>query len=80
MGISHPFPAQAHVNRSVYASYKYQLNLPGSVSGSYSRNLNHLWMLGSVVALWDAPYVEWYYPALAPGPCLTGGPPVSGPS
>ena len=56
----------AHVNRSVYASYKYQLNLPGSVSGSYSRNLNHLWMLGSVVALWDAPYVEWYYPALSP--------------
>ena len=57
----------AHANRSVYGAYQFQLNLPGSVSGSYSRNLNHLWLLGSAVALWDAPYVEWYYPALAEG-------------
>lgn len=56
-----------HVNKTTFASYKYQLNLPGSVSGSYSRNLNHLWMIGSVVVLWDAPYVEWYYPALEDG-------------
>ncbi|KAH8057643.1 hypothetical protein JL722_6731 [Aureococcus anophagefferens] len=57
----------AHANRSVYGAYQFQLNLPGSVSGSYSRNLNHLWLLGSAVALWDAPYVEWYYPALTAG-------------
>ena len=57
----------AHANRSVYGAYQFQLNLPGSVSGSYSRNLNHLWLLGSVIAMWDAPYVEWYYPALAEG-------------
>ena len=43
------------------------LNLPGSVSGSYSRNLNHLWFLGSVVASWESPAVEFYYPALTPG-------------
>ena len=50
-----------------FGRYAYQLNLPGSVSGSYSRNLNHLWAVGSVVALWDAAYVEFYYPALKEG-------------
>ncbi|KAJ1459043.1 hypothetical protein M885DRAFT_76304 [Pelagophyceae sp. CCMP2097] len=56
-----------HVDKTTFGNYRYQLNLPGSVSGSYSRNLNHLWMLGSAVVLWDAPYVEWYYPALKDG-------------
>mmetsp|Transcript_25513 Transcript_25513/g.87601 ORF Transcript_25513/g.87601 Transcript_25513/m.87601 type:complete len:210 (+) Transcript_25513:290-919(+) len=56
-----------HVDKTTFGNYRYQLNLPGSVSGSYSRNLNHLWMLGSAVVLWDAPYVEWYYPALRDG-------------
>ena len=37
------------------------------MSGSYSRNLNHLWFLGSVVASWESPAVEFYYPALTPG-------------
>ena len=36
-------------HREDYTSYKYVLNLPGSTSGSYSRNLNHLWSLDSVV-------------------------------
>jgi len=54
-----------YVPRDDFGRYQYLLNLPGSVSGSYSRNLNHLWLVGSVVALWDAPYVEFYYPALA---------------
>ena len=43
-----------HLTKSLYATYQYQLNLPGSVSGSYSRNLNHIWGVGSVVAMWDA--------------------------
>ena len=57
------------VGQDAYADYQVLLNLPGSWTGSYSRNLNHLWVLGAVVALWDAPptYVEWYSPALAPG-------------
>lgn len=56
-----------HIGKALYAKYKYQLNLPGSVSGSYSRNLNHLWSVGSAVLLWDAPFVEFYYPALSDG-------------
>mmetsp|Transcript_21217 Transcript_21217/g.68460 ORF Transcript_21217/g.68460 Transcript_21217/m.68460 type:complete len:220 (+) Transcript_21217:959-1618(+) len=50
-----------------YSSFEYVLNLPGKTSGSYSRNLNHLWALGSVVLLWDSPVVEFYYPALRAG-------------
>ena len=47
-----------------YSEFAFVLNLPGKTSGSYSRNLNHLWALGSVVFLWNSPVVEWYYPAL----------------
>jgi hypothetical protein len=54
-------------HREDYTKYKYVLNLPGSTSGSYSRNLNHLWSLDSVVMLWRGPVKEWYYPALAHG-------------
>ncbi len=50
-----------------YANYKYVLNLPGKTDGSYSRNLNHLWAVGSAVLLWDGPVVEWLYPALKHG-------------
>ena len=32
--------AGAHTHRENYTMYKYVLNLPGSTSGSYSRNLN----------------------------------------
>ena len=35
-----------------YSKYKYVLNLPGSTLGGYSRNLNHLWAIGSVVLQW----------------------------
>jgi len=59
--------ASGHVDRPDYARFRYVLNLPGRQSGSYSRNLNHLWFLGAVVLLFDAPYVEWYYPALKRG-------------
>ncbi|KAH8053080.1 hypothetical protein JL722_9746 [Aureococcus anophagefferens] len=50
-----------------FADYKFLLNLPGTISGSYSRHLNVLWALGAVVLLWDSPHVEWYYPALKDG-------------
>jgi len=56
-----------YVPRDDFGRYQYLLNLPGSVSGSYSRNLNHLWLVGSIVAMWDAPFVEFYYPALEEG-------------
>ncbi|KAJ8605657.1 hypothetical protein CTAYLR_000167 [Chrysophaeum taylorii] len=56
-----------YVKEKDYTNYKYVLNLPGSTTGSYSRNLNHLWMLGSVVFLWQNAHVEWYYPALQHG-------------
>ena len=62
-----PYVAKKHVPKSTFAQYKYQLNLPGSVSGSYSRNLNHLWLLGSVVLLWQGDFQEFYYPALEDG-------------
>lgn len=41
--------------------WSYQLNVP------FSWRLNLLWMLGSVVLLWDSAFVEWYYPALQHG-------------
>jgi hypothetical protein len=55
------------IYRENYTMYKYVLNLPGSTSGSYSRNLNHLWSLDSVVLLWRDGVKEWYYPALEHG-------------
>ncbi|KAJ8606754.1 hypothetical protein CTAYLR_009562 [Chrysophaeum taylorii] len=54
-----PFMASSNFSR-----YQYLLNLPGVMGGSYSRNLNLLWNAGSVVLLWDARHVEWYYAAL----------------
>ena len=51
-----------------FARFQYYLSLPGTVSGSYSKNLNRLWQLGGVVVLWSgAPHVEWYYPSLRRG-------------
>ena len=46
------------VAKENYTRYKYVLNLPGSTSGSYSRNLNHLWFLGSVVLFWKARFTD----------------------
>lgn len=57
----------AFVEETRYSEYKYVLNLPGSTTGSYSRNLNHLWMLGGVVLLWQNAHVGHYYPALVEG-------------
>ena len=58
---------RGHVARENFTRWKYVLNLPGSTAGSYSRNLNHLWAVGSVVFFWAAPFVEWYFPALDAG-------------
>ena len=41
-----------------FPKYGCHLNLPGVMGGSYSRHLNWLWSTGSVVVLWNAPYVE----------------------
>jgi len=56
--------------REQMAAYKYLVNLPGSQAGSYSRNINHLFLMNSVVAFWESQagqgpaYDEWYMPAL----------------
>jgi len=50
-----------------YVQKRFLLNLPGQTTGSYLRNLNHLWATGSVVLLWDTAIAEWYYPALVVG-------------
>mmetsp|Transcript_26443 Transcript_26443/g.79718 ORF Transcript_26443/g.79718 Transcript_26443/m.79718 type:complete len:444 (+) Transcript_26443:2-1333(+) len=64
---SHIIEDRAWTLSTDYTKYKYLLNLPGKTTGSYSRNLNHLWSTGSVVLLWDEPIVEWYYPLLQTG-------------
>ena len=58
----------AAVDRADYSLWRYVLNLPGATTGSYSKNLNHLWALDAVVLLWRAAHVEWYYPARSPRP------------
>ena len=61
------------VNHGKFNTYQFLLDLPGSTTGSYSRNLNHLWLLGAVVVFWRGPLLEadgalqWYTPALADG-------------
>ena len=50
-----------------YAKYRILAHFPGSTSGSYSRNLNHLWAMGAPVMIWDHPAQEHYYAALADG-------------
>ncbi len=61
-------PTTQHVAATKdFSQWRYVLNLPGRTTGSYSRNLNHLWASRSVVLLWDTKVVEWYYPALSSG-------------
>jgi len=57
----------SHLDHHKYVEYQFLLNLAGSQGGGYSRNLNHIWSLGSVVVLWDAHFTEWYFPALHDG-------------
>lgn len=59
--------------REQMADWKYLVNLPGSQAGSYSRNINHLFLMNSVVLMWESEpkqgvaYDEWYMPALIEG-------------
>lgn len=55
------------VDAKDFARWKQYLNLPGTMGGSYSRNLNLLWTMRGVVHLWDGSAVEWYYPGLRTG-------------
>ena len=53
-----------------FSDFSMVLDLPGSTRGSYSRNLNHLWLMGGVVLIWTGPMIgkdgaeQWYSPAL----------------
>lgn len=47
-----------------YSNYRYLLHMPGAATGSYSRNLQHLFMHGSIVLFWRCHAREWYYPLL----------------
>ena len=50
-----------------YSHYRYLLHMPGSATGSYSRNLQYLWSHGAVVLIWRHDALEWYYPFLRDG-------------
>lgn len=56
-----------HVAPSNFSSYRYLLHMPGSATGSYSRNLQYLWTHGSVVFVWRHAASEWYYRHLRDG-------------
>ena len=49
-----------------FSRYRYVLHMPGSVTNSYSRNLQHLFMQGVIVLVWQSDAVEFYYPLLRP--------------
>merc|ERR550537_1320921 len=59
--------------REIMAQWKYLMNLPGAQTGSYSRNINHLFLMNSAVMMWESKageglnYDEWYMPALKEG-------------
>ncbi|KAJ8603439.1 hypothetical protein CTAYLR_003972 [Chrysophaeum taylorii] len=57
----------SYVPQSEFSNHTFLLHLPGAFTGSYSRNLNSLWSAGGAVLIWDASYVEFYFPALAHG-------------
>ncbi|KAJ1452525.1 hypothetical protein M885DRAFT_526895 [Pelagophyceae sp. CCMP2097] len=59
--------ARDFVAQADYSRYGAMLHLPGAFTGSYSRNLNRLWAQGAVVLVWDASYVEFYFPGLRSG-------------
>ena len=60
-------PKSRIVSRAEFAKYKYLFHMPGSTHGSYSRNLQVVLGLGSVVLKWDNPYFEFYYSSLRDG-------------
>uniref|UniRef100_A0A7S3NLK9 Glycosyl transferase CAP10 domain-containing protein n=2 Tax=Aureoumbra lagunensis TaxID=44058 RepID=A0A7S3NLK9_9STRA len=58
---------KAHVPQTNFSYYRYLLHMPGSATGSYSRNLQYLWSHGSVVLIWKNTASEWYYQHLRDG-------------
>ena len=58
---------RAHVPQTNYSRFRYLLHMPGSATGSYSRNLQYLWTHGAVVLIWRQSAIEWYYPFLRSG-------------
>ncbi|KAJ8609494.1 hypothetical protein CTAYLR_005452 [Chrysophaeum taylorii] len=56
-----------HVPQSNFSNYRYLLHMPGSATGSYSRNLQYLWAHGAVVLIWKHAATEWYYQHLRDG-------------
>jgi hypothetical protein len=62
--VATPCGEDLFVRHEEFCAYRYLLNLPGSSAGSYSRNLQSLFTMGSVVLHWDNDAVEWYYERL----------------
>lgn len=56
-----------HVLETNFSQYRYLLHMPGSATGSYSRNLQYLWTQGAIVLIWKHSAIEWYYPYLREG-------------
>jgi len=56
-----------HVPQTNFSFYRYLLHMPGSATGSYSRNLQYLWTHGAVVLIWRHSAAEWYYRHLQDG-------------
>ena len=50
-----------------YSHFRYLLHMPGSATGSYSRNLQYLFTHGAVVLVWRHAAEEWYYRDLVDG-------------
>jgi len=52
---------KAMIPQANYSKYRYLLHMPGSATGSYSRNLQYLWAHGAIVLIWKHAAREWYY-------------------
>ena len=57
----------AQVPQRNYSHYRYLIHMPGSATGSYSRNLQYLWSHGAVVLVWKHEAAEYYYQWLREG-------------
>merc|ERR1719198_1793992 len=55
------------VSQRDYSTYRYVIHMPGSATGSYSRNLQYMFFHEAIVVLWRGIGWEWYYPALVDG-------------
>lgn len=55
------------VPQNNYSHYRYLIHMPGSATGSYSRNLQYLWSHGSIVLIYRHEAIEYYYQWLREG-------------